>query len=149
MHIRSLLFVGRRNAARSIMAEACFNTAAVTGWRAFSAGWQTQHQVDSMALRTLAKQNFPTDALYSKPVDIFLQEGAPAIDLCVFMDNHLPHDAGDYPGETEHWRIANPHGKTDVSLAYAQTLDLVTERISDLILSGRLYRPREPLPIAI
>ncbi len=149
MHIRSLLFIGRRNAARSIMAEACFNTAGVIGWRAFSAGWQTEHEVDTTALRTLAGEGFPTDALYSKPVDIFLQEGAPQIDLCVFMDNDLPADAGNYPGEAEHWRIANPFSKTRTRIAYEETLGLVTGRISDLILSGRLFRPKYPLTIAI
>lgn len=149
MHIRSLLFIGRRNAARSIMAEACFNTAGVTGWRAFSAGWQTEHEVDKATLRTLSTQGFPTDALYSKPVDIFLQEGAPQIDLCVFMDSDLPPDADNYPGEAEHWRIANPFSKRRVPSAYEEALGLVTTRISDLILSGRLFRPKHPLPVAI
>ena len=87
MHIHSVLFIGRRNAARSIMAEACFNSASIIGWRAFSAGWQSQSGVDHLALKVLDQHGFPVDALYSKPDDIFRQAGAPDVDLCIFLDD--------------------------------------------------------------
>jgi protein-tyrosine-phosphatase len=141
MHIRSLLFVGRRNAARSIMAESCFNAAAILGWRAFSAGWQSQESVDSLTKRTLASQGFPVDALYSKPVDIFRQAGAPKIELCVFLDDRLPTDADLYPGSKEYWRIGDPCGKKNGETAYSKALGIVTARISGLILSGKLLDP--------
>jgi arsenate reductase (thioredoxin) len=138
MQIRSVLFIGQRNAARSIMAETCFNAAGLVGWRAFSAGWQTQLSIDAMTLRVLGEQGFPTDTLSSKPVDIFRQQGAPDIELSVFMDERLPADVASYPGRTEHWRVDNPHGVDAGLAAYREALRVVTARISDLILSGRL-----------
>jgi arsenate reductase (thioredoxin) len=144
MEFQSILFVGQRNAARSIMAETCFNSAAIIGWRAFSAGWQTQLSIDPMTLRVLAVQGFPTDSLSSKPVDIFRQTGAPKIDLCIFLDERLPTDAGLYPGQKEYWRIANPCGAGHELRAYQDALRLVTVRISDLFLSGRLWQFQRP-----
>lgn len=138
MHIRSVLFIGRRNAARSIMAEACFNSASIIGWRAFSAGWRSQSAVDAMALKALDRHGFPADALYSKPDDIFRQAGAPDIDLCIFLDDILPSDADRYPGAKEYWRIGDPHGADDANQAYEEALGIVMARMSGLILSGRL-----------
>jgi protein-tyrosine-phosphatase len=144
MEFRSILFVGQRNAARSIMAETCFNAAAIVGWRAFSAGWQTQLSIDPMTLRLLAKQGFPTDSLSSKPVDIFRQAGAPAIDLCIFLDERLPADAASYPGMKEYWRIADPQGAEREFPAYENALAKINKKISDLILSGRLWQIHGP-----
>ncbi len=138
MHIRSLLFIGRRNAARSVMAEACFNSASIIGWRAFSAGWQSQNGVDELALKVLDRHGFPTDALYSKPVDIFRQDGAPEIDLCIFLDDILPPDVEKYPGVKDYWRIGDPHNANDARQAYEDALGLVMAKTSAIILSGKL-----------
>lgn len=146
MEINSLLFVGRRNAARSIMAETCFNAAGFTGWRAFSAGWQTQHRVDRLAISVLASQGFETDSLSSKPVAIFRQAGAPAIHRCIFLDDLLPPDVEDYPGPREYWRIEDPSAAADRRAAYEAALAEVCERVGELVLSGRLI-PRSP-PLA-
>ncbi len=148
MTIRSVLFVGRRNAARSLMAETCFNAASIHGWRAFSAGWQTELEVDRNAVRALRARGFPTDALSSKPVSIFRQAGAPVIDLCVFMDVELPADVSDYPALREHWHVADPHGAPDVKAAYDGALDEIMRKISGMILTGRLAAYRVPLAIA-
>jgi protein-tyrosine-phosphatase len=141
MQIRSVLFVGRRNAARSVMAETCFNAAEIPGWRAFSAGWQTEHSVDRTAVKTLAANGFETDTLSSKPVAIFLQDGAPAIDLCVFMDEDLPPDVGNYPAAREYWKIPDPSRDGDLKSAYQEALKTIMERISMLVISGRLAMP--------
>ncbi len=148
MNIRSVLFVGRRNAARSLMAETCFNAASIHGWRAFSAGWQTEHTIDRNAIRALRAKGFPTDSLSSKPVSIFRQPGAPVIQLCVFMDVDLPKDVSDYPAQREHWHISDPHGLPDVKAAYDSALEEITRRISGMILSGRLSASHVPLAIA-
>ncbi|MGI9400355.1 MAG: low molecular weight phosphatase family protein [Rhizobiaceae bacterium] len=138
MHIHSVLFIGRRNAARSIMAEACFNSASIIGWRAFSAGWQSQAGVDRLALNVLDRHGFPTDALYSKPDDIFRQTGAPDVDLCIFLDDLLPSNVSQYPGVKEYWRIGDPHGTEDLKQAYEDALGLIMAKTSGLILSGKL-----------
>ncbi|MCU0790469.1 MAG: hypothetical protein MUE79_05375 [Nitratireductor sp.] len=141
MEIKSVLFVGRRNAARSVMAETCFNAAGVPGWRAFSAGWQTQHSIDRHTIRTLAANGFETDTLSSKPVMIFLQAGAPAINLCVFLDEDLPPDVENYPAAREYWKIPDPSQTSDASAAYQTTLDAIMARISTLVISGKLALP--------
>lgn len=139
MDIRSVLFVGRRNAARSIMAESCFNAAAIPAWRAFSAGWQPEERADTKALRVLAQAGFPTNSFGPKPMAIFRQPGAPQIDLCIFLDAELPDDVDLYPGAREFWRIADPRSARNVDQAYRQALDTVATRIGELILSGRLF----------
>lgn len=149
--MRSILFVGRRNAARSVMAETCFNSAVIGGWRAFSAGWQPQLEIDPLALRVLSSNGFPVDALSSKPVEVFRQAGAPQIDLCVFLDEVLPRDACDYPGEHAHWSVADPSASASKAGAaaladYQSALTVVTARVSALVLSGRLDCPA---PVAI
>jgi len=141
MEIRSVLFVGRRNAARSVMAETCFNAAEIPGWRAFSAGWQTEHSVDRTAVKTLAVNGFPTDTLSSKPVAIFLQAGAPEIDLCVFMDEDLPPDVGNYPAARQYWKIPDPSRAKDVKAAHQKALESIMEKISMLVISGTLTVP--------
>ncbi|MEM7463254.1 MAG: hypothetical protein AAF362_11320 [Pseudomonadota bacterium] len=138
MHIRSLLFIGRRNAARSVMAEACFNSASIIGWRAFSAGWQSQNDVDELALKVLDRHGFPTDDLYSKPVEIFRQDGAPDIDLCIFLDDILPPDVEKYPGVKDYWRIGDPQNANNKKQAYEDALGLVMAKTSAIILSGKL-----------
>jgi len=146
MRIQSVLFVGRRNAARSVMAEICFNAAAIPTWRAFSAGWQPANGVDRLALRALAEGGFPSDPVTPKPVGIFLQPGAPKIDLCVFLDTELPNDIASYPAAREFWRIGDPSGAGNKGSgaggskreAYREALTSVTGRMSDLIVSGRL-----------
>ncbi|GIL00506.1 MAG: hypothetical protein BroJett030_04050 [Alphaproteobacteria bacterium] len=139
MQIRSVLFVGRRNAARSIMAESCFNAAAIPGWRAFSAGWQPEAKADARALRLLEQGGFPADGLLPKPVAIFRQPGAPQIDLSVFLDAELPSDVAAYPGLREFWRVPDPSGGADPNPAYREALDAIATRIGELILSGRLF----------
>jgi len=136
--MRSVLFTGRRNAARSVMAETCFNAAMIPGWRAFSGGWQPQMEIDPLALKVLAANGFPVDSLSSKPVEIFTQTGAPAVDLCVFLDVHLPDDAEGYPGEHLHWSVPDPSNGEAGKAGYEAALTLITARISTLILSGRL-----------
>lgn len=146
--MQSILFVGRRNSARSIMAETCFNAAAVPGWRAFSAGWQPQLEIDRGALKVLSRNGFSTDGLSSKPIQIFGQTGAPEIHLCVFLDESLPADAARYPGEHMHWSLPDPSAglKTERGSRYETALSVVTVRVSELVFSGRLF---PPVPMAI
>lgn len=148
MGMRTLLFVGRRNAARSVMAETCFNAAGIAGWRAFSAGWQTQNSVDRQALAVLEANGLATDALTSKPVAIFRQAGAPAIDYCVFLDEILPPDVADYPGPRDFWRIADPSREAGRGGAYEKALGEISRRVALLAASGRLLELAPELAIA-
>lgn len=141
MDVSSILFIGRRNAARSIMAGTCFNAAGVSGSRAFSAGWQTLSSVDRLAISVLAARGFETDSLYSKPVAIFRQSGAPAIHRCIFMDDTLPPDVEDYPAVREYWRIADPSAAPERRPAYEAALREIRGKVGELVLSGKLFGP--------
>lgn len=147
--MQSILFVGRRNAARSIMAETCFNATGTPDWRAFSAGWQPQMEIDRTALKVLAGNGFGTEGLSSKPIEIFAQAGAPEIHLCVFLDEALPGNAGDYPGEHMHWSLPDPsaEGPGSRRSRYEAALAIVTVRVSELVFSGRLLTSA-PLALA-
>jgi len=138
MEPKSLLFVGRRNAARSIMAETCFNTAGLDGWRAFSAGWECETRVDRNALAVLSARGYETDRLYSKPVAIFRQAGAPRIDYCVFLDSPVPPDVEDTPAPREYWKVADPARRPDRRAACEEAFGEISARVRELLASGRL-----------
>ena len=146
MRIKSILFVGRRNAARSLMAECCLNAVAIPGWRSFSAGWQPAAQADRKALAALADAGFSSDALTPKPLAIFRQAGAPHIDLCIFLDAVMPGEVASFPVARETWDVACP-SRAGTGAAYREALEMVTARIAGLILSGRLAAV-DDLPLA-
>ena len=148
MPVRSVLFVGRRNAARSVIAESCFNAAQIAGWRAFSAGWQISGAVDRHALAVLAKNGFPVDSLSPKPIDIFRQPGAPQIDLVAFLDEVLPPEVAAFPCPCEYWRIPDPFAAADPRITYKATLDLIVQRIALNHAKGRFASIGFPLAIA-
>lgn len=141
MEPKSVLFVGRRNAARSIMAETSFNAAAAAGWRAFSAGWECETRVDRNALAVLSSKGYETDRLYSKPAAIFRQAGAPRIDYCVFLDSPVPPDVEDTPAPREYWTVADPARRADRRAACEEAFAEIAGKVRELLGSGRLaYR---------
>ncbi|MEZ5871350.1 MAG: hypothetical protein R3D32_05810 [Nitratireductor sp.] len=142
MQTRSVLFAGRRNAARSVIAEACFNAAEIPGWRAFSAGWATADKVDQSAIRVLRENRLPVEGLQPKSIELFALAGAPQIDLCIHLDMNAPEFelAGNHRKLC--WHVPDP--KDDPSpKAYAKVLDLVGHAIAGLIVSGDIT-PRFP-----
>ncbi|MCB1429779.1 MAG: hypothetical protein KDJ66_11745 [Nitratireductor sp.] len=143
MQPRSILFAGRRNAARSLIAESCFNAADVAEWRAFSAGWSPGEAADREALSVLKNNGLPSEGLQPKAIELFFLEGAPRIDLCIFMDENSLGIALPDHGNAICWRVPDP--SLDPSpAAYLRVLDLVGHAIAGLIVSGSI-EPRFPV----
>ncbi len=104
-----VLFLGKRNAARTILAEAVTRAWAAGQIEAFSAGTDPAGSVDRLALEVLAGMGLSTGGLRSKAVWEFDQPDAPAIDLVIALCD----ESGACPAWPGHraaacWRIADP-----------------------------------------
>ena len=145
MQPRSILFAGRRNAARSLIAESCFNAADVAGWRAFSAGWSPCESADGHALAVLRDNGLPSEGLQPKAMELFCLAGAPQIDLCVFLDANAPEIALPDHSRSICWHIPDPQSDPSPN-AYARVLDLIGHGIAGLIISGEIELRYPPMP---
>ncbi|MFZ1814991.1 MAG: hypothetical protein WBO55_12955 [Rhizobiaceae bacterium] len=135
MATRSILFVGKRNAARSLMAEAAFNAIGMTGWRAFSAGTRPSASPDRHALKALRKWGLPHDGLEPKPHSVFRLSGGPCVDLEI----HFAHDQLIERGSLSilAWEISDP-AQSGTLQAYHNSLDRICHEIGKLLFSGFL-----------
>jgi protein-tyrosine-phosphatase len=110
----NVLFLCTGNSARSIMAEALANHAAVGGgkFRAFSAGSRPRGVVDPLALELLQRHHIPVDAnVRSKSWDEFAAEGAPPLQFVITVcDQARGEQCPMWPGQpmTAHWGVPDP-----------------------------------------
>lgn len=107
----NVLFLGSRNSARSIMAEAILRRFGPPRFFPFSAGIQPALEVHPLALEILRSNNLPTDGLRSKGSDEFRAPTAPLMDFIISVCERPPDEDGPgWPsGPTRaHWHIADP-----------------------------------------
>jgi len=109
----NVLFLCTGNSARSIMAEAAMNHAAVGGgkFRAYSAGSHPTGYVHPLALELLRKQHFPTEHLRSKSWEEFSKPNAPHLDFVFTVcDKAAAEVCPIWPGQpmTAHWGVPDP-----------------------------------------
>lgn len=107
----NVLFLCTGNSARSILAEALLNRSGRDQFRAFSAGSFPKREVHPMALKVLAEEGFPVEALRSKSWDEFAGPDAPPLDLILTVcDNAAGEVCPIWPGKplTAHWGIEDP-----------------------------------------
>ncbi|MDD4880640.1 MAG: arsenate reductase ArsC [Gallionellaceae bacterium] len=109
----NVLFLCTGNSARSIIAEAILNHAAIGQGRfkAWSAGSHPSGIVNPFALELLERNHLPTEGLRSKDWAEFSQPGAPALDFVFTVcDNAAKEVCPVWPGQpmTAHWGVPDP-----------------------------------------
>lgn len=106
-----MLILSTSNSAKSIMAEALFNTMGHGMFKAYSAGSTPTGVVSRFALEEIRKIGYPTVNLRSKSWDEFLQPGAPEMDFVITVcDNAAREVCPVWHGSpvTAHWGFDDP-----------------------------------------
>lgn len=107
----NVLILGTKNSARSIMAEALFNTMGHGVFKAYSAGSAPTGVVNRFAIEEIKGIGYPTKNLRSKSWDEFSQPGAPKMDFVITVCDNVAKDAlPDWHGSsmTAHWGFEDP-----------------------------------------
>jgi arsenate reductase len=107
----NVLILGTGNSARSIMAEALFNTMGSGVFKGYSAGRLPTGVVNRFAIEEIKSTGYPIKSLRSKSWDEFSQPTAPVIDFVITVcddvaKNRLPIWHGN--PVTAHWGFDDP-----------------------------------------
>lgn len=106
-----VLFLSRRNSARSIMAEAVLNGLKNPNFVAYSAGIEPAADIDLETLELLQQAGLSTDGLYPKHFSQFGVEGARELDFVFTLhDEQAGEPMPQWPGVpvTAHWQSSDP-----------------------------------------
>lgn len=111
--MKNVLILCTGNSARSILAEALFNSLPLSSdkFKAYSAGSFPVGRVNPFALELLAANGISTDNLRSKSWDEFTGVNAPAMDfIFTVCDQAAGEQCPYWPGRpiTAHWGVADP-----------------------------------------
>jgi arsenate reductase len=132
----NILILCTGNSARSIMAEALFNTLGAGRFKAYSAGSHPTGKVNPFAIEQVQALGYPVQNLRSKSWDEFAQHSAPKMDFVVtFCDNAAGEVCPLWPGlpVTAHWGFPDPaafEGADEQKRAvFTQTLHQMRNRL--------------------
>ena len=136
----NILILCTGNSARSIMAEALFNTMGAGRIKAYSAGSHPTGKVNPFALEQVRALGYPTENLRSKSWDEFAQPGAPQMDFIVTVcDNAAGEVCPLWPGKpvTAHWGFPDPAAAVGTDeqkrAAFAHTLSQIRKRVQQFL----------------
>jgi arsenate reductase (thioredoxin) len=109
--IYNVLFLSRRNSARSLMAELVLNRHGQGKFRAFSAGVEPSPNVDPIALDVLRQAGYATDGLQPKHWRKLSGRDGPILDFVFTLsDTAAGETLPEWRGRpaTAHWQYPDP-----------------------------------------
>src|SRR5215813_14297616 len=106
----AVLFMSRRNSARSLMAEAVVNRHGKGRFRAFSAAIEPSAAADKMAVEVLEQVGYSAVGLRPKHWSEFMRPSAPVFDFVFTLSDSASRRFPDWPGKpaSSHWRYPDP-----------------------------------------
>ena len=136
----NVLFVCTGNTARSVLAESILQKLGRGRFQAYSAGSQPKGQINPLALKTLAANDFPAAGLRSKSWDEFAAPDAPAMDFIFTVCDSAAGEACPFwPGKpfSAHWGIADPAAAVGTEMerqrAFNEAYRLLKNRIAAFV----------------
>ena len=139
--LTSVLFVGRENAARSLMAEACLRHVGQGRFEVFSCGMpaKTLPQPNAWALLALQQTGISSAGLHCKDWSVFARRGARPMDFVIALDDAAMQAHPPWPGQPEQalWGctplIHKKQSGMDLGLATLRTLQTLRVRTELLV----------------
>jgi arsenate reductase len=150
--LSSVLFVGRENAARSLIAEACLRHLGQDKFLVYSCGMpgQTLDKPNDWALMALRQAGINIEALSCKDWSVFARRGAMPMNYVIALDDDAMQAHPPWPGQPEQalWSYApllrKKQSGMEMALAALQTLHSLRVRLELLVsLHSRATSPKD------
>ena len=139
------------NSARSIMAEALFNSVGKDYFHACSAGSKPTGKVNPFVLEQITSLQVSGNLFFSKSWDDFASDNAPALDFVIIVCSNATSEiclvfVGDY--RQIHWPFPDPAAFTEEDLtreAFANVFEQLRNRVERLIHSPEVQTNKDKI----